>query len=320
MAAAAEPPPESVPPQKRASGAEIAPLVDGADAEPEEDPAARAEREVAEAEELQRQWEAGERDGAPFDLTVQPSIGGEEAAITLEGVTSEMTTAELHKRVETEMESHPHPDVQRLFIMDGGKGPLRDETLPIGAYGVVAGVTLHLAMRNGKAAAERREARAELRVAQAKAAREAREAEARAAQWEEAEAHATRERAMPRESRAPSESFDDERPRRLIEPAQTADRATTTMRLSYCARACGSMSETPVVVVVVRPVPALRRTARPRECRASPRRRRPRGASAAIARTRPPRARSRPRLPSPSPRAIATPSSSTPRRGGTMTR
>ena len=56
----------------------------------------------------------------------------------------------------------------------------------------------------------------------------------------EAEAHATRERAMPRESRAPSESFDDERPRRLIEPAQTADRATTTMRLSYCARACGS--------------------------------------------------------------------------------
>ena len=42
MAAAAEPPPESVPPQRRATGAEIAPLVDGADgaaaaAEPEED-------------------------------------------------------------------------------------------------------------------------------------------------------------------------------------------------------------------------------------------------------------------------------------------
>ena len=119
-----------------AAAPEVAPLVDGADgaaaaAQPEEDPAARAEREVAEAEELRKQWEVGDRDEAPFALTVKSMIGGEEAAVTLEGVRSEMSVAELHERVEKEMESHPHPDVQRLFIMDGGKGPLRDETLPI---------------------------------------------------------------------------------------------------------------------------------------------------------------------------------------------
>ena len=41
-----------------------APLVDGADgeAEPEEDPLKWAEREVAEAEELRKQWEAGDCD------------------------------------------------------------------------------------------------------------------------------------------------------------------------------------------------------------------------------------------------------------------
>eukprot|EP01045_Picozoa_sp_COSAG04_P019408 COSAG04_NODE_1880_length_5315_cov_3.233704_3_plen_348_part_00 len=192
MAAAAEPPPESVPPQRRASGAEIAPLVDGAAAaaEPEEDPAARAKREVAEAEELLRQWEAGERDEAPFDLTVKSMIGGEEAAVTLEGVSSKMSVSELHERVEKEMESKPTPDEQRLFIVDGDKGPLRDETLPIGAYGVVAGVTLHLAMRDGKAAAARREARVEVRAAraaaQARAVQEAEwEARRREAWWRE---------------------------------------------------------------------------------------------------------------------------------------
>ena len=163
----------------------------GGEAEPgpEEDPAARAEREVAEAEQLLRAWEAGSarETGAatPFALTVQPVIGGEEAAITLEGVTSTMSTAELHERVQKEMESKPEPDEQRLFIIDGGKGPLRDETLPIGAYGVVAGETLHLAMRDGRAAAARRAARARLRAAQAaaeaKAAKDAEEAEAKAA-------------------------------------------------------------------------------------------------------------------------------------------
>ena len=49
--------------------------------------------------------------------------------------------------------------------MAGKQGPLRDETLPIGAYGVVAGVTVHLAMRDDLAAAARREARAKVRAA-----------------------------------------------------------------------------------------------------------------------------------------------------------
>jgi hypothetical protein len=47
-----DPPPESVPPQRRGSGAEIAPLVDGA-AELDEEPAARAAREVAEEEKFE---------------------------------------------------------------------------------------------------------------------------------------------------------------------------------------------------------------------------------------------------------------------------
>ena len=161
MASVAQPPPESVVQDWSASGAEIAPLVDGA-AEPEEHPEKRAEREVAEAEELLRQWEASRRgsfDGS-FDLTVQPVIGGEDAAFTLNSVWSGMSVSALHERVEKEMESKPRPDVQRLFIVNGDKGPLEDTALPIGAYGVVAGVTLHLAMRDGQAAAARRAARA----------------------------------------------------------------------------------------------------------------------------------------------------------------
>ena len=39
------------------------------------------------------------------------------------------------------------PDRQRLFIAKGAQEPLADETLPIGAYGVLPGVaTRHLAM------------------------------------------------------------------------------------------------------------------------------------------------------------------------------
>jgi hypothetical protein len=183
MASAAEQqPPESVPPQKRASGAEIAPLAahdmrrDGAAAEPAEEPAARAEREVEEADELLRKWRLLRPDPRAFSLTVQPVIGGEEAAITLKGVTSNMSVSALHYRVQTEMESHPHPDRQQLFVLDGDKGPLHDETLPIGAYGVVSGVTLNLAMRDEAAAAARRLARGKVRAAQEAAEEAAMEA------------------------------------------------------------------------------------------------------------------------------------------------
>jgi hypothetical protein len=179
-------------------------LADGAAgepaAQPEEDPAASAaslaaelaaaaEREEAEAQELLRQWHANRVEPGwrtPFDLTVQPVIGGEEAAITLKGVTSgHCTVRELYGRVQMqmpEMESQPHPlpqngaifygqtriDDQLLLIVNDGKGPphdvtLQDETLPIGAYNVVPGVTLHLTMRDGDVAAARRLARVVLR-------------------------------------------------------------------------------------------------------------------------------------------------------------
>lgn len=111
---------------------------------------------MAEAEELVQKWERGKCDEAPFDLTVMSMIGGKHAAFTLEGVSSKMSVAQLHERIALEIESNPHPDQQRLFVEYGGKGSLRDETLPIGAYGVVAGVTLHLAMRDRQAAAARR--------------------------------------------------------------------------------------------------------------------------------------------------------------------
>eukprot|EP01051_Picozoa_sp_SAG22_P004059 SAG22_NODE_209_length_15177_cov_9.282995_9_plen_410_part_00 len=189
-------PPESVPPQQGASGAEIAPLVGAGAAEPDhEEPAARAAREVTEAEQLRAEWEAGRHDAAPFALTVQPSIGGEGAAVVLEGVTSQMSAAELHDRIYAEMPSKPTPDEQRLFIVKGAKGPLRDETLPIGAYGVVPGVTLHLAMRDGKAAAARRAARAQVRAEQAAARAQVRAEQAAAPQVRAERAAARAERA-----------------------------------------------------------------------------------------------------------------------------
>ena len=121
----------------------------------------RAEREVAEAEELLRQWEASRHDEAPFDLIVQSMIGN--ARVTLKGVRSSMRVAELQDLVHTKMTSNPTPLMQRLFIVDGNQRPLEDETLPIGAYGVVAGVTLHLAMRDEEAARLRMQLRREAR-------------------------------------------------------------------------------------------------------------------------------------------------------------
>jgi hypothetical protein len=147
-----------------------------------EDSTKLAEREVAHADELLLQWEAVQwrTSHCRFDLTVQPAIGGEEAAITLKGIISNMSVSKLRDRVHAEMESKPQPDEQQLFIVDGDKGPLEDETLPVGAYGVVpwAGVTLHLALRDGQSAVRRREARSQVRArlrAEAEEAERARE-------------------------------------------------------------------------------------------------------------------------------------------------
>ena len=57
------------------------------------------------------------------------------------------------------MKSAPEPDQQRLFVIaGGGQEPLEDETLPIGAYKVGPGVTLHLAMQDAARTASRRAA------------------------------------------------------------------------------------------------------------------------------------------------------------------
>ena len=121
-----------------------------------------AEREVEAAGELLRQWEASRRDEAPFDLTVQSMIG--DARVTLKDVTSEMSVAELQALVQAKMATNPTPLMQRLFIADGKQRPLEDETLPIGAYGVVDGVTLHLAPQDVNEAGLRMQLRQEARA------------------------------------------------------------------------------------------------------------------------------------------------------------
>ena len=122
-----------------------------------------AEREVEAAGELLRQWEASRRrDSAPFDLTVQSMIG--DARVTLKDVTSEMSVAELQALVQAKMATNPTPLMQRLFIADGKQRPLEDETLPIGAYGVVDGVTLHLAPQDVNEAGLRMQLRQEARA------------------------------------------------------------------------------------------------------------------------------------------------------------
>merc|ERR1711960_119645 len=113
---------------------------------------------------------------APFDLTIQPVVSGEDAVIELSGVTAAMPVSELLDLIHAE-KPEATPDRQRLFIAKGAQEPLADETLPIGVYGVAEGVALHMAMRDEKAAAARRELRAQLREEQ----REQREADARTA-------------------------------------------------------------------------------------------------------------------------------------------
>jgi len=133
-----------------------------------------AKAEVAEADRQRDAWERGggaaASSSAPFDLTVQPTVGGQEAAITLKGVTANTSVGEIQEMVHAKMESKPKPDEQRLFIVAGAQTPLEDETLPIGIYGVVEGVTLHLAMQDAAAGAARREGRAAVRQERAEAA------------------------------------------------------------------------------------------------------------------------------------------------------
>eukprot|EP01045_Picozoa_sp_COSAG04_P006627 COSAG04_NODE_330_length_16594_cov_25.794146_1_plen_359_part_00 len=177
------------PPASATRGAEIAPLV-----EAEPSPAEllrKAHEEIEDAEARLQRWEEGvgatAAARAPFDLTIQPVVSGDDAAIELSRVTASMPVSELLDLIHAE-KPEATPDRQRLFIAKGAQEPLADETLPIGAYGVVEGVALHLAMRDEKAAAARRELRAKLREElreererREREQREQREADARAA-------------------------------------------------------------------------------------------------------------------------------------------
>ena len=170
----------TVPPQSAVSG-ETRPLVEAKvaapGAEPRKDAEQEASEEIARSDALLKAWGRGFGATAqakqPFDVTVQPVVSGEDAAIELKGVTAELSVEELMARIHA-TKKELTPDRQRLFIAKGDQQPLRDETLPIGAYGVLPGVTtLHLAMRDADEAKARREARAALRAARAEAAAEA---------------------------------------------------------------------------------------------------------------------------------------------------
>ena len=151
---------EAAVPPEVAAPAETRPLVEAKvaapGAEPRKDAEQEASEEIARSEALLKAWEQGvgktTKAKERFDLTVQPVVSGEDAAIELKGVTAELSVQELMARIHARKKDVT-PDRQRLFIAKGGQQLLEDGTLPSGAYGVLPRVaTLHLAMRDGEAA------------------------------------------------------------------------------------------------------------------------------------------------------------------------
>ena len=108
-----------------ASG-ETRPLVDAEAAAPGAEPAKNTEQQasedIARADALLAAWEASRvqtRAITPFDLTVQPLMGGADAALTLDSVTQDTSTQELKYRVQAAHPKHPAPDAQRLTVQQG---------------------------------------------------------------------------------------------------------------------------------------------------------------------------------------------------------
>eukprot|EP01045_Picozoa_sp_COSAG04_P034148 COSAG04_NODE_7353_length_1141_cov_8.800384_2_plen_147_part_01 len=136
----------AVPPEGAASG-ETRPLVAAKvaapGAEPKKDAEQEASEEIARSDALLKTWGRGGGATAKaqerFDLTIQPVVSGEDAAIELKGVTAELSVEELMARIHATKKAVT-PDRQRLFIATGDQEPLEDGTLPIGAYGVLPGV------------------------------------------------------------------------------------------------------------------------------------------------------------------------------------
>ena len=153
------------------------------------DPRRRAEQDVAEAEARMWEWVRTRRTyeasmpfaGAPdefrevrqFTVTVQPFVGGPDAAFKIRTCNADMRIEDLRAMVQTAHPQHPAPDEQRLVVGDGkDEATLEDETLPAGAYRLMRGgfLAVRMGVRDGRLAAQRREARVALRAERAAAA------------------------------------------------------------------------------------------------------------------------------------------------------
>ena len=140
----------AVPPETAARG-ETRPLVGATvaapGAEPKKDAEQEASEEIARSDAVLRAWGSQRTEVAattPFALTVQPLIGGGDAALTLDGVTQDTSTQALKERVQAAHPKHPAPNNQRLTVPQhlahrfGAQIRLEDGELPLGAHGIGA--------------------------------------------------------------------------------------------------------------------------------------------------------------------------------------
>eukprot|EP01045_Picozoa_sp_COSAG04_P015580 COSAG04_NODE_1241_length_7596_cov_2.497399_2_plen_253_part_00 len=149
----------TTPPRPAIARAEVATPRRGV-AEPRVAGLQEAHAQIEDSEKRRFRWEgspdAVNAPARPFALAVQPVVEGQGAAIVLQGVTAAMRVEQLRARIHAEMRSNPLPDTQRLFMVGAAQTPLEDEALPLGAYELGPGMTLHLALQDGEAAAARR--------------------------------------------------------------------------------------------------------------------------------------------------------------------
>eukprot|EP01045_Picozoa_sp_COSAG04_P033922 COSAG04_NODE_7214_length_1166_cov_1.600750_3_plen_168_part_01 len=156
----------AVPPSNDAASGERTQLVEAE----REDPEQQAEKDVAAAAQLLAAWEATKPadTSTPFSVTVEPFVGGPDAAFQIHGVTADANIQRIRELVRTEHPLHTAPDAQRLVVGEGKDAlTLEDETLSAGAYGIGPDghLTIRMGARDAKAAAERRERRVALRAA-----------------------------------------------------------------------------------------------------------------------------------------------------------
>ena len=129
---------------------------------------AKAEAEVADAEERTQRW-ARERDavaGRAISIPITSLTGGE---LTVRASLDDPVQRVKELIKEARGAAGPEPDAQCLVLMlqSGEQRPLEDETVQLGAWGVAEGMTLHLNPQDPVAGRERRECRQAARAAAA---------------------------------------------------------------------------------------------------------------------------------------------------------